>query len=227
MPSASKKEIDYALVCRAIAGDQQAYQDLMNRYRNAVFHLMYKKLNNREDADDLTQEAFSKAFNKLHTYTPTYAFSTWLFKIANNNCIDHIRRKKIRTCSIDEPIQGDSKKDYSDHIRADILNPEQVVMHGQKIKMVRRVIGELSVKYRLMIEMRFFEEMSYEEIATELGIPLGTVKAQLFRAKEMMRDLLQQPGPSAYLESTKVRKKKKVVQAKAKKKVEQRVAVAA
>lgn len=208
-PQASKKEIDYALIRRAIAGDQQAYNDLMGRYRNAVFHLMYKKLNNREDADDLTQEAFSKAFHKLHTYTPTYAFSTWLFKIANNNCIDHIRRKKIRFYSIDDPIQADSKKDYSDHIKADTLNPEQEFMHGQKIGMVRQVIGTLSFKYRLMIEMRFFEEMTYDEIAQELDIPLGTVKAQLFRAKEMMREQLQKPGPSAYLESTKVRKKRK------------------
>ena len=206
----SKKEFDCALIQRAVNGDQQAYDELMNRYRNAVFHLMYKRLNNREDADDLTQEAFTKAFHKLHTYTPTYAFSTWLFKIANNNCIDHVRRKKLRFYSIDEPIQGDSKRDYSDHIKADILNPEQEVMHGQKISMVREQIGKLSYKYRLMIEMRFFEEMSYDEIARELDIPLGTVKAQLFRAKEMMREQLQQPGPSAYLESTKVRKKRQV-----------------
>lgn len=216
----SRKQIDYKLIQQAIGGNQQAYQELMSRYRNAIFHQMYKMVSNREDADDLTQEAFSKAFHKLPTYEPNYAFSTWLFKIARNNAIDYIRKKKIHFMSIDDPIQANSNHDHSSHIPSNTLNPEQVFIHGQKVSMVRQVMGKLSYKYRLMIELRFFEELSYDEIARELDIPLGTVKAQLFRAKEVMRDLMQQPGPSAYLESTKVHKKKSAKRkVKAKKKV--------
>jgi len=203
----AKAREDYDLVQMAIAGSQPAYTDLMNRYKTSVFHHMLKMVNNRDDAADLTMEAFSKAFRKLSSYAPHYAFSTWLFRIAINNAIDHIRKKKLHLLSIDDPIEPDSDTDYSDNIRANAPNPEEQYMHSQKVQMMRQVMGRLSQKYRLMIELRYFEELSYEEISNELEIPLGTVKAQLYRAKEMLYELLQQPGASAYLETTTRRSK--------------------
>ncbi len=198
-PKASE---DYQLVLSAIAGEQQAYAALLERYRPSVYSHLFKMVRNHDDAEDLTLEAFGKAFNKLSTYAPHYAFSTWLFKIAVNNCIDHIRKKRLHFLSIDQPFEPQSDKDFTGSIRQHGRNPEEEVIRQQRLQMVRRTLGQLSKKYRLMIELRYYEELSYEEIALELDIPLGTVKAQLFRAKEMLYTLMQNPGASAYLETT-------------------------
>jgi len=201
-----KAAADYALVLKAIKNDQQAYATLMNRYKNSVFHTIYKMVNNTEEANDLTLEAFGKAFHKLPSYAPTYAFSTWLYRIAINNCIDSLRKKRLKVLSIDDPIEPGGANDFANNIKSDALNPEEKVIRSQKLSMVRRVIDTMSDKYRTMLELRYYEEYSYDEIAKELDIPLGTVKAQLFRAKEILSGLLQQPGPSAYLEYKKARR---------------------
>jgi RNA polymerase sigma factor (sigma-70 family) len=191
---------DYSIVKQAIKGDQKAYSILHDRYRSPIFHMMLKMVNNREDADDLTIEAFGKAFSKLNSYAPRYAFSTWLFRIAINNGIDYIRKKRLQMLSIDDPIDGESSSDYSSNIRSANLDPEEAFIRKQRLALMREMLTKLNSKYRLMIELRYFEELSYEEIARELDIPLGTVKAQLFRAKEMLYKLLAQPGASAYLD---------------------------
>ncbi|MFM2268389.1 MAG: polymerase sigma-24 factor [Bacteroidota bacterium] len=191
---------DYRLVQQAVAGDQKAYEILWTRYRHSVFHAMYKMVNNRDDAEDLAIEAMGKAFNKLASYAPNYAFSTWLFRIAINNCIDYIRRKKLQTLSMDEPFEPGSGYDLSHTIADSDLGPEHAMIYEQKLALVRRLVGQLSEKYRLMIELRYFEELSYEEIAQELNLPLGTVKAQLFRAKEILHGMLQQPAAAAFID---------------------------
>lgn len=191
---------DYTLVKHAIRGNERAYEVLMDRYRNPIFHMMLKMVNNREDAEDLAIEAFGKAFAKLRSYTPRYAFSTWLYRIAINNGIDHIRRKRLQVLSIDEPLDGQASSDYSHNIPGYTLNPEEEIIREQRLELMRGLLGHLSPKYRLMIELRYFEEMSYEEISIELEIPLGTVKAQLFRAKEVLSNLLSQPGAGAYID---------------------------
>lgn len=202
--SLSKKAIeDYEIVKRAVAGDQNAYTLLMNRYQGSIYRLMYKMVNDQEDAHDLTIEAFGKAFIKLPSYVPNYAFSTWLFRIAINNGIDHVRRKKLRMLSIDEPVEPDSDHDYKISLRSSVMNPEEQVIRQQRQKLMRTVITQLNDKYRQMIQLRYFDELSYDEISSLLDIPLGTVKAQLFRAKEMLYELLQKPGASAYLDNTK------------------------
>ncbi|MCB0592529.1 MAG: sigma-70 family RNA polymerase sigma factor, partial [Phaeodactylibacter sp.] len=145
-------------------------------------------------------------FAKIDSYVPRYAFSTWLFRIAINNGIDYIRKKRLNMFSIDEPIDGESSSDYSGNLRSSSLDPEEIIIRNQRVQLMRDVLGRLNGKYRLMIELRYFEELSYEEIATELDIPLGTVKAQLFRAKEMLGNLLSQPGASAYLDNVQSRR---------------------
>lgn len=203
-----KAQADYDLVLKAVNNnDQQAYTQLMERYRSSIFHMMLKMVNNRDDADDLTLEAFGKAFKKLPSYAPEYAFSTWLFKIAINNCIDHMRKKKLKLLSIDDPIEEGGSSDFSNNLKSNVLDPEESFILNQKVKLMRTVLGQLNPKYRLMIELRFFEEMSYDNIAKELDIPLGTVKAQLFRAKEILYNLLQTPDSKAYLDMTKKKKK--------------------
>ncbi len=200
---------DYEFVKKAIEGDQKSFTFLMERYQNAIYHTMYRMVGSKEDADDLTQEAFGKAFNKLSTYAPRYAFSTWLFKIASNNCIDHIRKKRLILLSIDESIENEgSGQTFSNNLKSSNLDPEQKFIQEQRISLMRTLMGQLSDKYRLMIELRFFEELTYEEIAEELNIPLGTVKAQLFRAKEILYSLLQTPDAKAHVDWE--RKKKKM-----------------
>ena len=200
---------DYELVKKAVDGDQRAYAELMGRYRSSIYHMMLKMVNNREDADDLTLEAFGKAFNKLKTYAPKYAFSTWLFKIATNNCIDYIRKKRLNLLSIDDTLEPEGGQSFSTNLKANTLDPEERFIKTQRVKLMRKVMGKLNVKYRLMIELRYFEELSYDEIARELDIPLGTVKAQLFRAKEILYNLLQQPESQAYIDMYRKPKKKK------------------
>jgi RNA polymerase sigma-70 factor (ECF subfamily) len=200
---------DYDNVLRAIDGCQKSYKTLMDRYRHSVFHMMLKMVNNRDDAEDLMLEAFGKAFNKLPSYAPNYAFSTWLFKIAINNCIDHIRKKRLKMLSIDDPLEPNGSHDFSNNLRASSLDPEEIIIREQRLDLVHALMDKLSLKYKLMIELRFFEGLSYDEIAKELEIPLGTVKAQLFRAKEIMYNHLQNPGAKAYIETT-LRKKDRI-----------------
>jgi RNA polymerase sigma factor (sigma-70 family) len=184
---------DYKLVQLAISnGSQQAYAELMKNYRDSLYFMLLKMTNNPHDAEDLTIEAFGKAFKKLHQYTPEYAFSTWLFKIASNNCIDFIRKKKKYTISIDQNYDdNETGTELALKIPAEVLDPEEELVKKQKIKLMREVVEKLKPHYRTLIELRYFSEFSYEEIAQELNLPLGTVKAQLFRAREFLYQILK------------------------------------
>ena len=183
---------DYNLVRKALEeGDQKAYAELMGRYRDSVYFMLLKMVNNKDDAEDLTVEAFGKAFKRLGQYTPNFAFSTWLFRIATNNCIDFIRRKRKNTFSLDRPMQDDEGGEMVIDIKAETLDPEEHIMKKQKIILLRELVDKLKPRYRTLIEMRYFQELSYEEIAAELDLPLGTVKAQLFRAREFLYNVLK------------------------------------
>lgn len=182
---------DYELVCRAVDGDQRAYARLMDRYKDSIYYMVLKMVHNRDDADDLTVEAFGKAFSNIHKYSPEFAFSTWLFKIAINNCIDFIRKKRLETLSIDDDTKEENTNSFSESIRATTLDPEERYIKQQRAKLMRDVTEKINPKYRQLIELRFFKEYSYDEIATELELPLGTVKAQLFRAKELLYNILK------------------------------------
>lgn len=183
---------DYKLVKRALEDvDQKAYAELMGRYRDSVYYMLLKMVNNKDDAEDLTVEAFGKAFKRLSQYTPNFAFSTWLFRIATNNCIDFIRRKRKNTFSIDQPMEDDEGGEMVMDLKSDTLDPEQHIMKKQKIMMLRELVDKMKPRYRTLIEMRYFQELSYEEIADQLELPLGTVKAQLFRAREFLYNVLK------------------------------------
>jgi len=187
-----KAQRDYKLVCQALEfSDQKAYAELMNHYKDSLYFRMLKMTNDADDADDLTIEAFGKAFKNLRQYTPDYAFSTWLFKIATNNCIDFIRKKKKYTFSLDRSFDDADAMDMSHNIPSHTLDPEEKFIEKQKIKMMREIVEKLKPRYRRLVELRYFKEYSYEEISEELELPLGTVKAQLFRAREFLFNILK------------------------------------
>ncbi len=186
-----KARYDYILVRKAVdQGDQKAYAELMSRYRDSIYFMLLKMINNKDDAEDLTIEAFGKAFNRLKQYTPNYAFSTWLFKIASNNCIDWIRKQKKKTFSIDAPIGTDDGDEMTIELKGHGLDPAEVAIREQKNAIMREVVDKLKPRYKQLVELRYYKEYSYEEIAEELDLPLGTVKAQLFRAREFLMGLL-------------------------------------
>jgi RNA polymerase sigma-70 factor (ECF subfamily) len=182
---------DYELVKTALSNNNQAYTVLMERYRDSIFHTMLKMVRNHEDAEDLTIEAFGKAFQKLPSYSPSFAFSTWLFKIATNNCIDFIRKQRMKITSIDEPVKEDSDENFGRLLKANSLNPEEHYMMEQRSRVLRNMMDKLKGNYRQMIEMRYFDEMSYQEISEKMNLPIGTVKAQLFRAKELLMEIFK------------------------------------
>ncbi len=187
-----KAQLDYALVTRARDhGDQHAYAELLTKYRDTLYFMMLKMTNNPTDAEDLTIEAFGKAFKKIQHYTPDFAFSTWLFRIAANNCIDFLRKSK-RIQFADNFFDDDGESsDFSSNILSTGLDPEEKIIEKQKIQLMREVVERLKPHYRKMIELRYFKEWSYEEIANELDLPIGTVKAQLFRAREFLFQILK------------------------------------
>ncbi|MDO4461037.1 MAG: sigma-70 family RNA polymerase sigma factor [Bacteroidia bacterium] len=184
-----KAKYDLELVGRAIAGDQKAYAELLSRYRDSIYFMLLKMVNNKSDAEDLTIEAFGKAFKNIRQYSPNYAFSTWLFKIASNNGIDFLRRKRGFIVSID----GDDQKEDSKPMTVidEGLDPAETMIKSQIADLVRTVVQKLKPRYRTLVEMRYFQELSYEEIATQLELPLGTVKAQLFRSRELLYNILK------------------------------------
>lgn len=186
-----KAKYDLDLVEEAVKGDQKAFAELMGRYRDAIYFMLLKMVNNKSDAEDLTIEAFGKAFKNIHQYSPKYAFSTWLFKIASNNCIDYLRKKRNNLVSIDGSHNDDKEMDQPIHLKDETPDPEENLIKEQKKILMRTVVKKLKPRYRILIELRYFKEYSYEEIAEELDLPLGTVKAQLFRARELLFNTLK------------------------------------
>ena len=185
-----KARQDYELVKTALKGDEKAFARLLNRYKDAIYFMLLKMVNNRSDAEDLTLEAFGKAFKNLHQYSPTYAFSTWLFKIASNNCIDFLRKKKGVHISIENNNEQNENSEQL-RLKSKEPNPEERLVRIQKAILLRRIVRRLKPRYQTLVELRYFREFSYDEIAKELNLPLGTVKAQLFRAREMLFKMIE------------------------------------
>ena len=182
---------DFKLIDAALEGDEKAYADLMEKYRKSVYHTILKMVRNVDDAEDLTIEAFAKAFKNLEKFKKDYTFSTWLFRVATNNCIDFIRKKKLDTMSINADITKDDGDSISIDIKDKNLDPQEEAIKSRKIELVRKFVNLLPAKYQKLVKLRYFEELSYDEIAKELDAPLGTVKAQLHRARELLYDLVK------------------------------------
>lgn len=179
-----KGKRDLILINRALAsGDPKAYNELMKLYRDPIYFMLYEKVGDQELAKDLTIEALGKAFKKLHMYTPDYTFSTWLYTVARNNCIDYLRKHKLPTISIDKMMLDEDGKRNTFDLKSNDPNPEKMMIKKQRIAILRQIVDQLKPKYRDLVKLRYFKELSYEEIAELLEIPLGTVKAQLHRSR--------------------------------------------
>ncbi len=181
---------DDVLVEKAIGGSEAAYKKLVDKYERALFFHILKMIKDREQVEDLVQETFVKAFDNLNTYSTNYAFSTWLYRIATNHTIDYLRKKKLQTLSIDEPMKtrdGEMEMQLPD----ESAGTDRNIIRKQRQKIVRNAIEDLPEKYRKVIQLRHMEEKSYQEIAEVLDLPLGTVKAHIFRAREMLYKALK------------------------------------
>lgn len=186
---------DYQLVCAARDhGSHKAYADLMAAYREPLYLLLLRMTHNTTTAADLTVDTFSKAFLQLHRYAPTGTFSSWLYTIGVNTYIDHLRRKRIDTV----PLSATERTPDGEYIEYQIPsgspNPEEAMMRIERDETLRQVVAELKQPYRQIVEMRYYEDMSYEEIAQKLHVPIGTVKIRLSRAKGLMAAILHKKG---------------------------------
>ena len=181
---------DSELIAQALNDNQKAFQELARKHRPSVYHIVFKIVRDKETADDLVQETFMKAFSALASYRPEYRFSTWLYKIAANCSIDYLRKKRIHALSLERPLENDQGSrpldiaDYSYH-------PERELVRKEQRMSIEEAINSLPDKYREVIIYRHKDDKSYEEIADLLGIPIGTVKARIFRARELLKKKLK------------------------------------
>ncbi len=179
------------IIRRAIDGDQRSCAEIVQRYRPQIFNLIIRMVRTREEAEDLVQETFIKAFHSLPSFNAEYAFSTWLYKIAVNNCIDYFRKKRLKTTSIDTPIaakDGDLTREFPDE---QTKGPDFGLIEEEHKNYIQAAIESLPAKYREAIVLRHVNDKSYEEISEELGVPIGTVKVRIFRAREMLKKKLR------------------------------------
>ena len=190
----SKAVYDYGLIRKALDNkDEKAYAELMARYKDSVYYMLLKMVRNIDDAEDLTLETFGKAFKRLHQYSTSFAFSTWLFKIASNNAIDFIRRKKNEgiSYSLDNRFENEEGDEFRIQIKDGKPDPEENLIKKQKIELLKNIIQQLKPSYRNLIELRYFEELSYDEIAGRTGMTISTIKIQLFRSRELLFNILK------------------------------------
>ncbi len=188
-PSASSEQ-DRVLVSDALGGHQDAYQQLMEKYREPIRRHIHRMIRDKAMVDDLVQESFIKAFTSLTSYSSDYAFSTWLYKIATNHTIDYLRKKKLATFSIDQPPPGsDDARTYE--LPDTTYRPDRHIMADQRRELIQEAIDALPPKYHRVIVMRHQQDLSYDEIAAALDLPLGTVKAHIFRARALLYKYLR------------------------------------
>jgi RNA polymerase sigma-70 factor (ECF subfamily) len=185
---------DADLIRRCLAGDQKAYRDLVRRYQRPVFSVVVRMVRRAEDAEDITQETFVRMFRALDRYDPERPFTAWLFTIASRLAIDHLRRRRVQTVSLSQSEPGSSEEhtiDVEDHG----LKPDEVTSHHEEEKRSQDLIDSLPEHYRIVVLLRHQQDLSYEEIADALNLPLGTVKARIHRARALLKDRIQPDKP--------------------------------
>jgi len=184
---------DGKLAALAAKGREGAYRELLLRYERPVFSLVYRMVRDRTLAEDLAQEAFIRAFDAIDSYKPSYKFSNWIFKIANNHTIDHLRKRKLDTVSIHGSPHATSDAEANQTrlvVESHDENPQQYVENKELGGQIEEAIGELRPEYRTVILLRHVEGYAYEEIADIMELPLGTVKTYLHRARNELKNRL-------------------------------------
>ena len=188
-----KKKVieDTELVSMALQGQQDAYTKIMDRYKDSLRFTIGKMIKNSDDAEDILMEAFAKVFQKLPSYKSEFAFSTWLFNIGINHAIDFMRLKKLETLSLTTTLDDENNNVYEIDIKDNKLDPEETFIKNQRSQILRDTLNRLSPQYKRIVELRFIDEMSYEEISNELNMPIGSVKGHLHRAKGLLQEILK------------------------------------
>ena len=207
MPTVSmdRKVQDQHLVRQTLAGDNTAYAKLVDQYRVPIHAHIYRMLDNPRDVEDITQDAFERALRNLGSYNQGHAFSTWLYRIATNTCLDY-QRKRRPELSIDAPPATD--RDDARELHPSVGHtPESTYIRKQREMLMRRVIRKLSARQQLLLEMFYFEDMTYPEIATELGTNTNNVRQQLHHSRAALLKLLQTPEAQDYLDQVEYRRR--------------------
>jgi len=184
---------DRELATLAARGREAAFREILSRYERPVFSLIYRMVRDRTLAEDLSQEAFVRAFNAIGTYKPSYKFSNWILKIANNHTIDHLRKRKLDTVSIHGSPHASTPDEVSQtqlSVASTDESPHEYLEHKELGSQIEQAIGELRPEYRTVIVLRHVDGHAYEEIAEIMDLPLGTVKTYLHRARAELRESL-------------------------------------
>ena len=183
---------DAGLVRRCLAGDEKAYRELVERYQGQVYSLALRMVRRAEDAEDLTQETFVRMFRALSRYDPERPFAAWLFTIASRLCIDHIRRRKVSPISLTQR-ERDTDEEYEIEVEDTGLKPDEAAAHAEESRRTAELIEALPPHYRIVVLLRHVQDLSYEEIAEALHLPLGTVKARIHRARALLKVRMEGP----------------------------------
>jgi RNA polymerase sigma-70 factor (ECF subfamily) len=186
---------DQELVHLCLRNDERAARELVERFERPVFSLVYRMVRDRELAEDLTQEVFVRTFNNLRRYDRSYKFSSWLFKIAYNLTVDHLRKKRVKTISMHgspDAVTAERQEATSLTLESGEEAPDEVLEARELAGALEEAIAKLRPEYRTAILLRHVEDRPYEEIADIMDVPLGTVKTYIFRARRELRDLLDQ-----------------------------------
>lgn len=185
---------DAELVRKSLAGDQRACRDLVRRYQRPVFSVLMRVVRRAEDAEDLAQETFVRMFRALDRYDPERPFTAWLFTIATRLAIDHLRRRRVQTVSLTVTQPGSTEERDID-VEDPGLKPDEVTSNAEEERSTQDLIDSLPEHYRIVVLLRHQQDLSYEEIAQALNLPLGTVKARIHRARELLKKRIESPSP--------------------------------
>lgn len=186
----------YNKVMLAREGNQKAMAFLLDRYRKSLMSMILKMVRNLDDAEDLTIEVFEKAFRNLHRFDAKFSFSTWLFKIGTNHTIDFLRQKRLKTYSIHSQVSDGKGDTFSIDVASGDSNPQEELLRKQSHEQLREIVNHLPAMYQTLVRMKYFDELSLEEIQKEIDIPLNTIKIRLFRARNLIMGILEKRGGS-------------------------------
>lgn len=188
--NAESQQEDFQAIRNILNGNKSAFKILQKKYGRIIVTLIRRMIKDEDDVQDIAQETFIKVYNALPNFQFEYSFSAWIYRIASNNCIDFIRKKKLNIVSLSQPLNP-SDEDSEFEIKDDTFNPDLNVLSEERKNAINDAINKLPDNYRKIIKMRHEEEMDYQQIAVSLDIPLGTVKAHLFRARKILLTALK------------------------------------
>jgi len=181
----------YNRVILAKEGNQKAMAFLLERYRKSLLSMILKMVRNLDDAEDLTIEVFEKAFRNLHRFDAKYSFSTWLFKIGTNHTIDFLRQKRLKTYSLSNQVSDGKGETFSIDVASGDSDPQEQLLKKQSHENIREIVSQLPAMYQALVRMKYFDELSLEEIQKEIDIPINTIKIRLFRARNLILGILE------------------------------------